>query len=89
MRTPPRAHAHTRTRPTLTPTAPFNLLCSRFIHQLGVARPGDSEITPLTNLVLELSRYDLDYDLRDRSRFATALMGLTPAEGASVDRWNS
>ena len=32
--------------------------------------------------VLEMSRYDIDTDLRDRSRFMTALMGLAPSNDA-------
>mmetsp|Transcript_49205 Transcript_49205/g.67077 ORF Transcript_49205/g.67077 Transcript_49205/m.67077 type:complete len:657 (+) Transcript_49205:35-2005(+) len=40
----------------------------------------DSRVERLCHLVLELARYDLDYDLRDRSRYATAMLGLAPLQ---------
>jgi hypothetical protein len=35
--------------------------------------------------VLEMARYDMDTDLRDRSRFVTALMGLAPSTETDGD----
>jgi len=49
--------------------------------------PDDDNVQALMQYVLELARYDLDTDLRDRSRFMTALMGLAPSnesEGAEA-----
>ena len=34
--------------------------------------------------VLEMSRYDMDTDLRDRARFMTAMMGLAPSSENEV-----
>mmetsp|Transcript_7924 Transcript_7924/g.17269 ORF Transcript_7924/g.17269 Transcript_7924/m.17269 type:complete len:1163 (-) Transcript_7924:567-4055(-) len=41
--------------------------------------PSDDGIQQLMTYVLEMSRYDVDTDLRDRSRFMTAMMGLAPS----------
>lgn len=38
----------------------------------------DDNIQNLMTYVLELARYDVDVDLRDRARYFTALMGLAP-----------
>ena len=38
--------------------------------------PDNDRVQALTTYVLEMARYDLDTDLRDRSRFMTAMMGL-------------
>lgn len=51
--------------------------------KLTLARD-DPTIQRLASLVLELARYDLNYDLRDRSRFATALLGMAPTQALTV-----
>ena len=53
--------------------------------KLSLRLPDDGNVQSLMTYVLEMSRYDVDTDLRDRSRFMTALMGLAPSndsEGA-------
>ena len=49
----------------------------------------DENVQSLATYVLEMARYDTDTDLRDRSRFMTAMMGLAPSneanESAEVD----
>lgn len=50
-----------------------------FATKLSLRFPDDDLIQNLVTYVLELSRYDMDTDLRDRSRFMTALMGLAPS----------
>uniref|UniRef100_A0A7S2SUN3 AP-3 complex subunit beta n=1 Tax=Rhizochromulina marina TaxID=1034831 RepID=A0A7S2SUN3_9STRA len=45
---------------------------------LGLFGEERTTVQTLANYVLELARYDLNHDLRDRSRFATAIMGLVP-----------
>jgi AP-3 complex subunit beta len=47
--------------------------------KLSLRLPEDENVQSLMTYVLEMSRYDLDTDLRDRSRFMTALMGLAPS----------
>ena len=52
--------------------------------KLALRLPDDENVQSLMQYVLEMSRYDTDTDLRDRSRFMTALMGLAPSnEGDS------
>jgi hypothetical protein len=46
-------------------------------HELNL--PPDENFQTLMTYILEMSRYDVDTDLRDRSRFMTALMGLAPS----------
>lgn len=48
--------------------------------------PDDEKVQALATYVLEMARYDLDTDLRDRARFLTALLGLAPAaeDGSEV-----
>jgi Adaptin N terminal region len=60
--------------------------------KLSLRLPDDGNVQSLMTYVLEMSRYDVDTDLRDRSRFMTALMGLAPSnesegtgEAAPVD----
>ena len=56
-----------------------------FAIKLSLRLPDDGNVQSLMTYVLEMARYDLDTDLRDRSRFMTALMGLAPSndnEGA-------
>ena len=47
--------------------------------KLALRHPDDENVQNLMTYVLEMSRYDIDTDLRDRSRFMTALMGLAPS----------
>ena len=47
--------------------------------KLSLQLPEDERVQLLMTYVLEMSRYDSDTDLRDRSRFMTALMGLAPS----------
>ena len=70
----------------------LRLLAKRFIEEstetklqiltlaikISLQFPEDIKIQHLMTYVLELSRYDLDVDLRDRARFMTALVGLAP-----------
>jgi AP-3 complex subunit beta len=44
--------------------------------KLSLQLPDDEKVHLLMTYVLEMARYDLDTDLRDRSRFLTAMMGL-------------
>lgn len=50
-----------------------------FAIKLSLRLPDDGNVQSLMTYVLEMARYDLDTDLRDRSRFMTALMGLAPS----------
>ena len=53
-----------------------------FALKLSLRLPDDQEsyvsVQAMMTYVLEMARYDLDFDLRDRSRFLTAMMGLAP-----------
>eukprot|EP00613_Pedinella_sp_CCMP2098_P062861 CAMPEP_0171985902 /NCGR_PEP_ID=MMETSP0993-20121228/274595_1 /TAXON_ID=483369 /ORGANISM="non described non described, Strain CCMP2098" /LENGTH=1194 /DNA_ID=CAMNT_0012638793 /DNA_START=69 /DNA_END=3654 /DNA_ORIENTATION=- len=64
------------------------LQCVGLAVKLAVSLPQPGPVQQLAGHVLELARYDLDYDLRDRGRFATALLGLVPAslDPSSVDQ---
>jgi hypothetical protein len=46
--------------------------------KLSLRLPDNENVQNLMTYVLEMARYDLDTDLRDRSRFMTAMMGLAP-----------
>ena len=48
--------------------------------KLALRLSDDGNVQNLMTYVLEMARYDVDTDLRDRSRFMTALMGLAPAD---------
>ena len=50
-----------------------------FAIKLSLKYPEDERIQALSTYVLEMARYDVDTDLRDRSRFMTAIMGLAPS----------
>ena len=50
-----------------------------FAIKLSLRKPDDEPAQSLMQYILELARYDVDTDLRDRSRFVTALMGLAPS----------
>jgi AP-3 complex subunit beta len=52
--------------------------------KLAIRYAEDEAIQNLMTYVLEMARYDMDIDLRDRSRFMTALMGLAPS-GDNID----
>lgn len=47
--------------------------------KLALQFPDDEPVQLLMTYVLEMSRYDLNTDLRDRARFMTSMMGLAPA----------
>lgn len=47
--------------------------------KLALQYPDDEKVQSLMTYVLEMSRYDLNTDLRDRARFMTTMMGLAPA----------
>lgn len=49
-----------------------------FAIKLALRLPADEIVQNLMQYILEMSRYDTNTDLRDRSRFSTALMGLAP-----------
>ena len=49
-------------------------------------KPDDEPTQSLMQYVLEMARYDVDTDLRDRSRFVTALMGLAPSAEGEEDK---
>lgn len=50
-----------------------------FAIKLSLRFPDDDVIQNLMTYVLEMARYDVDTDLRDRSRLMTAFMGLAPS----------
>lgn len=52
---------------------------ANFAIKLALRLPNDDNVQSLMTYVLEMARYDTDTDIRDRSRFLTALMGLAPA----------
>ena len=45
----------------------------------ALAGAGGAAVQPMLKYILELSRYDRNTDLRDRTRYFTALLGLAPA----------
>jgi hypothetical protein len=47
--------------------------------KISLQFPEEERTQYLMTYVLEMSRYDNDYDLRDRARFMTALLGLAPS----------
>lgn len=54
-----------------------------FALKLSLRLPDDENVQTMMTYVLEMTRFDPDFDLRDRSRFMTAIMGLAPS--SSVD----
>ena len=54
---------------------------ANFALKLSLRLPDDDKVQSLMTYVLEMARYDVDVDLRDRSRFMTAMMGLAPSSG--------
>eukprot|EP01035_Chromulina_nebulosa_P018023 gene18023-23664_t len=57
--------------------------------KLALRFPDDDTIQNLMTYVLEMSRYDVDTDLRDRSRLMTALMGLAPTSESNENAINN
>lgn len=56
---------------------------TNFALKLSLRLPDDENVQAMMTYILEMTRYDADVDLRDRSRFMTAIMGLAPSN--SVD----
>lgn len=50
-----------------------------FAIKLSLLLPEHESVQTICMYILEMSRYDVDTDLRDRSRFMTALLGLVPS----------
>lgn len=48
--------------------------------RLALRRPDDTRVQSLASFVLEMARFDLSHDLRDRARFMTAMLGLATAD---------
>lgn len=48
--------------------------------KLAVRQPDDARVQSLASFVLEMARFDLSHDLRDRARFMTAMLGLATAD---------
>jgi hypothetical protein len=51
-----------------------------FAIKLALHKPDNECVQSLMTYILEMSRYDVDTDLRDRARFMTAVMGLAPSQ---------
>lgn len=51
-----------------------------FAVKLALRRPDDVRVQSLASFVLEMARFDLSLDLRDRARFMTAMLGLATAD---------
>lgn len=51
-----------------------------FAVKLALRRPDDVQVQSLASFVLEMARFDLSHDLRDRARFMTAMLGLATAD---------
>ena len=49
---------------------------ANFAIKLAARLPNNTVVQGLMTYILEMSRYDVDIDLRDRTRFMTAMMGL-------------
>ncbi len=54
--------------------------------KIALRRPADESVQALARYVLEMCRYDADVDLRDRSRFMTAMLGLAMSSEESEDK---
>lgn len=48
--------------------------------KLALRQPEDTRVQSLASFVLEMARFDLSHDLRDRARFMTAMLGLATAD---------
>jgi hypothetical protein len=53
-----------------------------FAIKLSIRLPNDEKVQLLMTYILEMSRYDIDTDLRDHSRLMTSLVGLAPSDDA-------
>lgn len=51
-----------------------------FAVKLALRQPEDTRVDSLAKYVLEMARFDLSHDLRDRARFMTAVLGLATAD---------
>lgn len=51
-----------------------------FAVKLALRSPEDQHVQSLASFVLEMARFDLSHDLRDRARFMTAMLGLATAD---------
>ncbi len=51
-----------------------------FAVKLALRQPEDTRVESLAKYVLEMARFDLSHDLRDRARFMTAMLGLATAD---------
>lgn len=51
-----------------------------FAVKLALRKPDDKQVQSLASFVLEMARFDLSHDLRDRARFMTAMLGLATAD---------
>ena len=53
--------------------------------KMSVAMPDNDNVQSLMMYVVELARYEMDTDVRDRSRFMTAMMGMMPTTASAED----
>ncbi|CAB1099698.1 unnamed protein product [Ectocarpus sp. CCAP 1310/34] len=51
-----------------------------FSVKLALRQAEDTRVQSLASFVLEMARFDLSHDLRDRARFMTAMLGLATAD---------
>ncbi|CAM9094981.1 unnamed protein product, partial [Ectocarpus fasciculatus] len=51
-----------------------------FSVKLALRQADDTRVQSLASFVLEMARFDLSHDLRDRARFMTAMLGLATAD---------
>eukprot|EP00903_Cladosiphon_okamuranus_P010648 g10069.t1 len=51
-----------------------------FAVKLALRQPEDTKVQSLASFVLEMARFDLSHDLRDRARFMTSMLGLATAD---------
>lgn len=51
-----------------------------FAVKLALRQPEDTRVDSLAKYVLEMARFDLSHDLRDRARLMTAMLGLATAD---------
>jgi vesicle coat complex subunit len=55
------------------------LQIANYALKLSLRLPDDENVQTMMTYVLEMARYDSDFDFRDRARFMTAIMGLAPS----------
>ena len=60
-----------------------------FAIKLSLLLPEHEKVQTICMYILEMSRYDVDTDLRDRSRFMTALLGLVPSNDNASEEHNN